>query len=151
MTASVGSIYVRRCAFVRATPTRVWREFTSFDRISAWLGSGHTLHALEPRLGGEFDGSVEIDGTRHHFRGTVLGVEAERELTLSSNWDGDLAWPVPTFWTFRLTPLYDGTLVELFHHGFERLGADVAAAIEGYEQGWTNRHLVALRAIVETD
>ena len=56
---------------------------------------------------------------------------------------------MPTFVTIRLTALYDGTLVELFHHGFERLGADAANELEGYESGWHTNHLEALRSIVE--
>jgi hypothetical protein len=52
-------------------------------------------------------------------------------------------------WTIRLTPLYGGTLVELFHHGFERLGRDAADNLEGYEEGWTTRHLKSLRKIAE--
>jgi hypothetical protein len=56
---------------------------------------------------------------------------------------------VPTLWTIRLTPIYDATLVEIFHHGFERLGVDAADNLEGYESGWDVKHLKALRAIVE--
>lgn len=55
----------------------------------------------------------------------------------------------PTYWTFRLTPLYGSTLVELFHHGFELAGDAAADSLEGYEQGWDVKHLTALRAIVE--
>jgi hypothetical protein len=57
---------------------------------------------------------------------------------------------VPTFWTIRLTPIYDATLVELFHHGFERMGADGADLLEAFESGWDVKHLKALRAIVES-
>ena len=60
-----------------------------------------------------------------------------------------MTWPVPTFMTIRLTPLYDATLVEIFHHGFERLGIDAADNLQGYEEGWDIKHLKALRAIVE--
>ena len=38
---------------------------------------------------------------------------------------------------------------EIFHHGFERLGADAADNLEGYEEGWDIRHLKTLRSIVE--
>ena len=40
-------------------------------------------------------------------------------------------------------------MVELFHHGFERLGADAADNLEAYESGWDVKHLKALRASVE--
>lgn len=39
--------------------------------------------------------------------------------------------------------------VEIFHHGFERMGADAADELEGYEGGWDIKHLRQLRSIVE--
>lgn len=145
----IGLLNVRRSILIQATPERVWEEFESFERIGAWLGRGHTLHVFEPRRGGEVDMSVEIDGERRHYGGPVLIYEREREVSFESNWEPPHAWPVPTLWTIRLTPLYDATLVELFHHGFERLGAAAADNLQGYEDGWDVKHLKALRSIVE--
>jgi uncharacterized protein YndB with AHSA1/START domain len=129
-------------------PERVWQEFTSFDRLAAWFGRGHQLEAYQPKLGGEIRLSVEIEGTKRRYGGRILVFEPTRELTFSNNWESD-GWPVPTLISLRLTPLYDGCLVELFHHGFERLGSDAAAELQGYEAGWHSRHLEALKAIVE--
>jgi uncharacterized protein YndB with AHSA1/START domain len=149
MGTQIGLLNVRRSAFIQAPPARVWQEFQSFDRIRAWLGLGHELHSFEPRVGGAVDMSVELDGKRQHYGGKVLVFERDRELTFESNWaEPAYAWPVPTLWTIRLTPLYDGTHVELFHHGFERLGADAADNLEGYETGWDVKHLKALRELV---
>jgi uncharacterized protein YndB with AHSA1/START domain len=150
MTTQIGLLNVRRSIFIQASPARVWEEFTTFERICAWLSRGHTIHVFEPRLGGAVGMSVEIDGTRQHYGGPILLWKPERELTFESNWEkAPLRWPVPTLWTIRLTPLYDGTLVELFHHGFERLGAAAADNLEGYESGWDVKHLKTLRSIVE--
>lgn len=151
MGIAIGPLNVRRSMLIQAPPGRVWQEFESFERIAAWFGRGHELHRFEAKLGGEVEMSVEIGGERRHFGGPVVVFEREREVTLESNWREPHAWPVPTFFTFRLTPLYDGTLVEIFHHGFERLGADAADNLEGYEEGWDVKHLTALRAIVERD
>ena len=148
MGIQISLLHVRRSIFIDAAPTRVWREFETFERIAAWLGRGHQLHRFEPRVGGSVDMSVELDGTRRHFGGQVLIFDAPREVTFQSNWQPPLDWPVPTLWTIRLTPLYDGTLAEIFHHGFERLGAAAADNLEGYEDGWDIKHLKALRAIV---
>ncbi len=149
MGVQIGALHVRRSIFILASAQRVWEEFESFDRVSGWLDLGHKLHALELVTGGAVDMSVEIDGKERHYGGKVVLIEPERELTFESNWEPPHAWPAPTFWTIRLTPLYAGTLVEIFHHGFERLGADAADNLEGYEQGWDVKHLKALRAIVE--
>ncbi len=150
MGLQIGPLHVRRSIFINAAPARVWREFESFNSIAAWLNRGHQVHTLEPRLGGKVDMSVEIDGVRRHYGGTVLVCEAQCELSFDSNWEPcDFTWPVPTLWTIRLTPLYDGTQVEIFHHGFERLGAAAADNLQGYEDGWDIKHLKALREIVE--
>lgn len=148
MGMTIGSLHVRRSILVEAPPSRVWLEFQSFDRVDAWLGYGHRIHLFEPWVDGQADFSVVIDGQERHFGGPVLVVEQERELSFEVNWQAPHDWPVPTFWTFRLTPLYDGTLVELFHHGFERLGPDGADELEGYEGGWDIKHLRALRSLV---
>jgi hypothetical protein len=43
----------------------------------------------------------------------------------------------------------DGTLVELFHDGFERTGPDAADDHAAYEQGWGMTQLSALKNAVE--
>jgi uncharacterized protein YndB with AHSA1/START domain len=150
MGLDIGPLHVRRSIFIRATPARVWQEFLSFEKLGAWFGRGHTLHRYEPKLGTTVELSVEIEGKRQHYGGPVVVFEPEREVSFAINWhDKALATPVPTMWTIRLTPLYDGTQAEIFHHGFERLGVDAADNLEGYEEGWDVKHLKALRAIVE--
>lgn len=47
------------------------------------------------------------------------------------------------------TAALGGTLVELFHYGFERTGGDVGAEHAGYETGWGMTQLSALKEIVE--
>jgi uncharacterized protein YndB with AHSA1/START domain len=149
MGIAIGPLHVRRSILIDASPERVWREFQSLERLAAWFGRGHQLHAFEPRLNGRVELSVEIDGVRQRFGGSVVVYEPAREITFESNWhDAALRWSVPSFMTLRLTPLYESTLVEIFHHGFERFGAEAADNLEGYEQGWDVKHLTALRAIV---
>jgi uncharacterized protein YndB with AHSA1/START domain len=148
MGVEISRLHVRRSCLIQATPERVWEEFTSFDRLAAWFGRGHQLEAYEPELGGPLLLSVEIDGAKRAFGGSILVFEPGRELTFSNNWESD-GWPVPTLITLRLTPLYDACHVELFHHGFERLGPAAASELQGYEAGWHSRHLDALKEVVE--
>jgi uncharacterized protein YndB with AHSA1/START domain len=151
MGIAIGLLNVRRSILIQASPERVWREFQSSDRIGAWFGRGHQIHTFEPRLNGCVDMSVELDGVRRHFGGSVVVFEPTREITFESNWhDAPLTWPVPTFFTIRLMALYDATQVEIFHHGFERLGVDAADSLQAYEEGWDIKHLKALRSIVES-
>jgi uncharacterized protein YndB with AHSA1/START domain len=150
MATTVGTMYVRRSGFVRATPQRVWEEFASLERLREWFGIGHTLHAYEPKLGANVELSVEIDGADQHYGGPITVFEPTREVTFECNWhDPALAWSVPTMWTLRLSAAYDGTMVEIFHHGFERLGQAAGTELECYEEGWGNKHLKSLRALVE--
>jgi uncharacterized protein YndB with AHSA1/START domain len=150
MGTAIGTMYVRRSAFLHATPERVWEEFASFERMRQWFGIGHTLHSYTPKLGADVELSVELDGTRRYYGGPVTFLEPVREVTFACNWhERSLAWSAPTMWTIRLTAVYDGTMVEIFHHGFERLGLAGGAELEAFEDGWDNKHLKALRAVVE--
>jgi uncharacterized protein YndB with AHSA1/START domain len=149
MGIEIGLLHVRRSIFIETSPARVWEEFESYAKLDAWFGLGHALHAYAPILGGNVDLSVPSGEERAHYGGPIIVFEPARELTIENNWVGENRWPVPTFLTIRLEPLYDGTLVELFHHGFERLGADAANQLEGYEEGWSMNHPKALRSIVD--
>jgi uncharacterized protein YndB with AHSA1/START domain len=153
MGLEVGRLAVRRSAFMRASPARVWQEFASEERIRGWLDRGHDLHAIEPREGGRVLFSVELDGARREFGGAVIVCEPLRELSFEiqwvAPWEASYSKLPPTYWTIRLTPLYGGTQVEIFHHGFELAGDAAGDSLEGYEQGWDNKHLLALRALVE--
>jgi len=149
MGIQVSALHVRRSNLIDASPDRVWKEFESFDRIAAWFGTGHTLEVYEPRLGGETLLSVEIGSSRRAFGGPIVVFDPGAEITFSNNWE-TLGWAVPTFITLRLSAFFDGCLVELFHHGFERLGVDAASELQSYEAGWDAHHLEALRAIVES-
>ncbi|HXK24218.1 MAG TPA: SRPBCC domain-containing protein [Myxococcota bacterium] len=153
MGLQIGRLAVRRSIFIHGSPERVWKEFETAVRIAQWLDRGHKLHSIEPRLGGRVDMSVEVDGKRRHYGGSILVFEPSREMSFevvwAARWEASYSAPIPSFWTFRLTPLYDGTLVEIFHHGFELSGDDAADNLEGYEQGWDIKHLKALRELVE--
>lgn len=153
MGLRIRHLFVRRSAFISATPERVWQEFETSDRIAAWLDQGHVLESLQAGLGGQVEMSVEIDGSRRAFGGPIVVYEPAREMSIAMRWyepwGPAYATAVPSYWTFLLTPLYTGTLVEIFHHGFELTGDDAGDNLEGYEEGWDVKHLKALRAIVE--
>ena len=151
----IGPLHVRRSIYVRATVRRVWNEFSSFDRIKRWFGTGHELHAMELNVGGAVDLSIENeygmktgDDGRIHMLGTVLVHEEEREISFETRWQfyEDSA---PALWTIRLTALYEGTLVEIFQHGMELAGDEAADRLQGNEEGWDIRHLKILRDLVE--
>ena len=146
----IGTMFVRRSGFIDALSARIWQEFTSLEALDSWFGRGHVLHRYEARLGGEIELSIAEDGQELHFGGRICVFEPKRELSVEINWEGANALSVSTFWTIRLTPQHSGTQVEIIHHGFERLGTAASATLEAYEAGWDNKHIKALRALVET-
>jgi uncharacterized protein YndB with AHSA1/START domain len=151
---------VRRSIHITAPPSRVWEEFTSKPRMDGWWGrihnkpvagqpNGQHLIAYEPRLGGRIEMEVDMGGSPGRYGGTIRTFDKDRELTFENDWIPNQGWKAPTFMTLRLTPALGGTLVELFHHGFEHVGGDVAGEHEGYEQGWGMLQLSSLKAVVE--
>lgn len=149
MGLTISLLHVRRSAFINESADVVWRHLENFERLNEWFGIGHQLEVYEPHLHGRVELSVGEGSERMGFGGPIVVFEAGRELSFEDNWFGANAWPVPTFITIRLTPLYEGTMVEIIHHGFERLGKEAGTQLGGYEAGWDNKHLVQLKALVE--
>ena len=149
MDTEIGLLHVRRSIFINASTDKVWHEFTTLERLRAWLGTGQFIHQFELEIGAQIDLSIEIEGDARHFGGAVIVIEKAKELSFEIQWQGPFAWPVPTYWTLKLKPVNDGCSVEIFHHGFERIGENAADNLQGYEEGWSVQHLTALRAIVE--
>ena len=152
---------VRRSIFINATPERVWAEFLTFERMDRWWGAkigtpeagkpqGQWLIAYEPRLGGSIEMAVEVGGSRAHYGGTIEVFAPDRELTFTNDWKPNQGWKQPTYLTVRLKPALGGTLVELFHHGFEQTGGEVDAEHAAYEEGWGMLQLKALKAATES-
>jgi uncharacterized protein YndB with AHSA1/START domain len=146
MATEIGLLAVRRGILIHAPPERVWQEFATLEKMRAWYGTGHTLVQFEPKVGGVVE--TDAGGPEYRFLGRVLVYDPPRELTFEQDWTGH-GWTAPSLITIRLTGLHGGTLVELFHHGFERLGGDAAELQRGFEGGWTSRQLEALRERVE--
>lgn len=151
MGVSIGALNVRRGVYINALPQHIWFEFNDAMRLGAWFGLGHNLELYEPGPNGRVELSVPMaDGELHGFGGQIIVWEEARELSFENNWFGTGAWPVPTVITLRLTPMFDGTLVELFHHGFERLGKKGPGQYLSYESAWDTTHLAALKKIAES-
>ena len=151
MTTEIGPYAVRRSTWIAASPERVWEEFATFERMVEWYGTGHTLVKYEPVVGGivETDAATDRGGDDSlRFTGRVLVFDPPRELTFEQEWLGH-GWIAPALITLRCTPVDGGTLVELFHHGFERVADDPGELLRGFEDGWTTRQLEALHGRIE--
>ena len=149
MATEIGPLAVRRSIWIDAGPTRVWEEFESLDRMRRWFGTGHALVRYEPRVGAEVETDAGgSEGESLRFVGRVVVFDPPRELTFEQDWVGH-GWKAAPLVTIRLTPHDGGTVVELFHHGFEVLGPDAAQDHRGFEGGCTMRQLDALRDVVD--
>ncbi len=145
----IGILAVRRSILINAAPARVWREFESFEKLREWFGRGHRLLKYEPRVGAEVLLEVEHEGKTLRYGGPVLVYNPPTELTFENDWVPNDGWLQPTLVTFRLTPVLDGTLVELFHHSIESVGPGADEWHAGFESGWDLKHLLALKALIE--
>jgi uncharacterized protein YndB with AHSA1/START domain len=108
------------------------------------------MTAYEPQLGGyvETTGGNDQHDDPLRFGGKITVWEPPREVTWENDWFGH-GWTAPSLLTIRLTTAEGGTVVELFHHGFERVGESPSETLNGFEGGWTLRQLEALRQLVE--
>jgi uncharacterized protein YndB with AHSA1/START domain len=151
---------VRRSILIDAAPSAVWHAFETKSGMGEWWGvtagtptagtsQGQWLDEYEPREGGHIRMSVMMDGTRASYGGAIRVFLPAREFTFENDWIPNRGWAAPTFVTLRLTPALSATLIELFHHGFERTGGDFAATHAGYEQGWGMTQLLALKRFIE--
>jgi uncharacterized protein YndB with AHSA1/START domain len=152
---------VRRSIFIKASPDRVWREFESHDRMTRWWGvlrepqeigkpNGMELVSYAPRVGAMVEMRIKNADGLWRFGGAVTVFDPPRELTFENDWlEPSEGWLQPTYITLRLTPALDGTIVELLHHGFERIGPNGAGTHAGYEGGWGMLQLDTLRVLVE--
>ena len=151
---------VRRSIHIKAPPSKVWEAFTSFERMDSWWGfmtgdpqagtsKGQFLDKYEPRIGGRIEMAVMWDGARVSYGGEIKVFSPGAAFTFENDWLPNRGWTAPTYVTLRLTPALDGTLVELFHHGFERTGGDAGVEHAGYEEGWGMTQLSALKRICE--
>ena len=96
---------IRRAAFIHATPERIWEEFTTYERMKAWYGTGHELTRYEPHVGGVVETRLGEEPT--YVRGEVLVFEPGCELTFEQRWIGPdwtgHPWAAPTKVTILLT------------------------------------------------
>jgi uncharacterized protein YndB with AHSA1/START domain len=154
MVTQVGALVVRRSMHIKASPERIWKEFASAERFRAWWSTqrpdrDEEVLEYEPRVGGTL--RMRITSDRHDpidVDCTVTVMDAAREFAFEMTFVG-AGWEAPTLVTIRLTPHGDGTLVELAHSGFERIGPAAVEQFNAFEGGWDLRELEGLRAAVE--
>ena len=153
MGIKTGELVVRRSIVISAPPERVWQEFESFERMKRWWSTDkpdrkETLSRYEPRLGGAMRMEIESGGQTIRFVCRITAFDPPTELTFELDWP-ERGWAAPTVVSVRLTPNQYGTLVEISHYGFERIGADALDQFHGFGGGWDLRELESLKAAVE--
>jgi uncharacterized protein YndB with AHSA1/START domain len=133
---------VRRSVRVARAPEEAFRLFT--DGIASWWPlESHSLGkdgvppetvVLEAEVGGRMYERM-ADGAETHWA-TVLAWEPPHRVVIS--WELRPGRPA-TEVEVRFTPDGDGTLVELEHRGWERLGEQAEQLRSGYasDSGWS--------------
>lgn len=124
---------------VKATPDRAFRRFTE-EMASWWPLRSHSVGrseaiavSMEPRVGGRIVEQMR-DG-REAVWGTVTAWDPPRRVSFT--WHPGRTPDTAQDVEVRFTPERSGTLVELEHRGFERLGPALGRkARRGYPIGW---------------
>jgi uncharacterized protein YndB with AHSA1/START domain len=137
-TEGRGADPVRRSVVVPADPARAFRRFT--EEIASWwplathsVGEGRSeTVAFECREGGRIYERT-ADGERVPW-GTVTRWEPSRRVAFT--WHPGEAPSDPTDVDVRFSQVEGGTLVELDHSGWERLGAGWEERRRDYDSGW---------------
>jgi uncharacterized protein YndB with AHSA1/START domain len=128
---------VRQSVFVELPADEAFRLFT--DGIGEWwpLDEGFSYGGdrakeifLEPRVGGRFYERI-VDGDELQV-GTVVACTPPERIVFT--WRGH--WQAETEVEVSFSPRAEGTIVEVEHRGFDRLGADGAAAARRWAGGW---------------
>lgn len=127
---------ITRSLTVPCDPTTAFRVFTR-DIGAWWPTEEHSLHpgAVAEIVWEEHEGGKVYEVSTGGARGdwaTVLTWEPPTRLVLAWHVNPERAG---TEIDVRFTPVTAGTLVELEHRGFDRIG-DGAAMRAGYAQGW---------------
>lgn len=127
---------MRRSVLINAPPERVWQEFESLEKMRLWFGTGHTLVKYEPRVGGEAELFVVLEGRELHFGGQIVVFDPAHELTFENQWiPNDEKWDAPSLLTIRLMSALDA-IVELFPPQSRTYRRD-----GGGEPAWLRRRL----------
>lgn len=121
---------------IQASPEDVFEYLVTPDGVTAWMGE-HAV--LEPRRGGVF----EVDIAGFPIRGRYLEVDRPRRVIVSWGVAGSDELPAGTSQVrFTLTPIQQGTRVDVLHSGLP----DLLTA--GHAEGWTH-FLPRLRIVAE--
>jgi len=111
---------------IDARPETVFEFLITEDGMTAWMG---TRARLEPVPGGMF--AVDIAGYR--ARGSFLEVDPPRRVTVTWGFVESPELPPGTSTvSFELTPLGDGTLLEVIHTDLPD------SEVPGHADGWAN-------------
>lgn len=129
---------VRKSVVVARSPAEAFEIFTA--RIGTWWPvSRFSIHGertasctIEPRVGGRVY-ETSVDGEVGPW-GTVLAWEPPHRLVLE--WYPGNEPATPTEVEVRFTAVPDGTLVELEHRNWIKLGTRGAEARGNYQGGW---------------
>jgi len=117
---------------IAATPDEVWRALTAPELIEVWSGADAEF---EPTVGVAYslwDGSIG---------GEIIEVVPHQKLVQS--WQPE-DWTIEdSVVTFTLSPVKDGTRVDLFHENVEEFD------FEGTTEGWDVYYLGAIKRMFE--
>jgi uncharacterized protein YndB with AHSA1/START domain len=149
-TAPNHTVTLRLKRVIKASPEKIYKAFTDADALSAWLpphGFVGKMHSFDARVGGKFRMSfyTVTKSWSNTFGGTYLELVPSKRIVHTDKFESD----DPTMQgemkvTIVLTPVPEGTLVEVVQEGIPGMAAS------GAPYGWS-QSLDKLANLVEPE
>lgn len=145
------TVTLRLSRVIKASPEKVYKAFLDPDALAAWLppnGFMARTHALDARVGGKFRMSFYTANKswEQAFGGEYLELVPNRKIVHTDRFETDDPSMQGTMTvTIQLTPVQDGTLVEVLQEGIP-----VGPSASGAPYGWA-QSLDKLANLVEPE
>ena len=131
----------------KATPDRIFRAWTDPAQLIKWFKTRPETNILEvladPRVGGSYRISIEMEGGPWIVGGTYLAVVEPSLIEFTWMWEEATMEPAETIVRVELTPTADGTHLKLTH---SRLSNETS--FQAHDRGWIGT-LSTLATLIE--
>ena len=126
-----------------APVARVWKALTDADEMRVWY---FDLKEFKPKVGFEFEFTVEHEGARYHHLCKITEVIPQKKIAYTWRYAGEEG---DSLVTFELFADGDKTRLKLTHEGLETFPKLPAYARTNFEKGWTEIIGSSLKQFVE--
>ncbi len=128
-----------------APVARAWKALTNVEQMREWY---FDLKEFEPKVGFEFEFTVEHEGMKYHHLCKITEVIPQKKLAYSWRYKGHEGNSLVTFELFADD---NKTRLKLTHEGLETFPKTPSFARKNFMEGWTQIIDSSLREFLESD